>query len=99
MGSVFRVPVFYVDAKDYLSSYRERNPENPIIGAAMDGVELNKADLPTNGLLVLGSESHGIDENVNELISQFVTIPKMGEAESLNVAVATGIVLWEWNRG
>jgi TrmH family RNA methyltransferase len=55
--------------------------------------------MPTNGLLVMGSESHGIDETIESHITQLVTIPKMGYAESLNVAVATGIVLWEWKRG
>ncbi|MFT4754591.1 MAG: TrmH family RNA methyltransferase [Salibacteraceae bacterium] len=99
MGSVFRIPVFYQDAEEYLSNYKIQFPENPIIGAAMQGEELGKIAMPTNGLLVMGSESHGIDETIESHITQLVTIPKMGYAESLNVAVATGIVLWEWKRG
>lgn len=99
MGSVFRVPVFYQDAQTYLESYKAQFPENPILGAAMTGDELGKVAMPTNGLLIMGSESHGIDAEIEKQITQFVTIPRMGFAESLNVAVATGIILWEWKRG
>ena len=98
MGSVYRVPVFYVDAPEFLADYKNRFPDNLIVGAAMEGTVLSETKLPQNGLLVMGSESHGIHEDIEAFITQMVTIPKMGDAESLNVAVATGIVLWEWRR-
>lgn len=98
MGSAFRVPVFYTDAISYLESYKTMFPENMIIGAEMDGAPLAGAELPSNGLLVMGSESHGIDEDIQDYLTQSVTIPRMGFAESLNVAVATSIILWEWRR-
>lgn len=99
MGSIFRVPVFYVESVSFLETYKKMFPENPVIGAEMEGDNLATANLPTNGLLVMGSESHGISTEIKEQITKFVTIPRMGYAESLNVAVATGIILWEWRRG
>ena len=98
MGSVYRIPVFYVEPEEYLSAYKKQFPENPIIGAAMEGEPLAQAELPKDGLLVMGSESHGIDEAVENYLTKEVTIPNLGQAESLNVAVATGIILWEWTR-
>ncbi len=99
MGSVYRVPVFYVNAPEYLADYKNRFPENFILGAAMEGAVLSETKLPQNGLIIMGSESHGINEDIEAFVTQMVTIPKMGYAESLNVAVATGIILWEWRRG
>jgi TrmH family RNA methyltransferase len=99
MGSVFRIPVFYQNATEYLTHYKAQFPDNPILGAAMAGESLGKTEMPTNGLLIMGSESHGIDSEIEAFITQLITIPNFGQAESLNVAVATGIVLWEWKRG
>ena len=98
MGSVYRIPVFYVASEEFLEAYKKQFPENSIIGAAMDGESLAQAQLPREGLLVMGSESHGIEETVQRHLTQTVTIPNLGQAESLNVAVATGIILWEWTR-
>jgi len=43
--------------------------------------------------LLIGSESHGIREHLQPLVTQAVTIPRIGEAESLNAAVATAIMV------
>lgn len=98
MGSIFRVGVEYVEPISFLSKYRNNNPENLVIGAAMDGEKLNESSLSKNAMLIMGSESHGIHPEINAFINKQITIPKLGGAESLNVAVATGIILWELNR-
>ena len=98
MGSVYRIPVFYVNPEEYFLNYKKQFPKNPIVGAAMEGEPLAEAKLPKEGLLVMGSESHGINQEVQAHLTQTVTIPNLGQAESLNVAVATGIILWEWTR-
>lgn len=97
MGSIFRLPVFYVDSVEFLTQVKEA--EIPIYGAAMEGELLGAEKLPSNAVLVMGSESHGIDKAIEPLLTQKITIPKFGAAESLNVGVATGILLWEWKRG
>ena len=98
MGSVFRVHVSYVNPVSFLSDYTSKYPGNQIIGAAMNGEKLNETDLSKNALLIMGSESHGINPELDSFINKQITIPKLGGAESLNVAVATGIILWELNR-
>ncbi len=66
-----------------------------LIGADMSGVPLNKIQITqiTDWVLVLGGEAHGLSQATRELIDRFVSIPKPGSGESLNVAVAGGILL------
>jgi TrmH family RNA methyltransferase len=44
-------------------------------------------------LLVIGNESRGISEDVARLVTQRITIPKYGRAESLNAGIATAVIL------
>lgn len=98
MGSVFRVTLFYADGETYLQRYTTKFPNHPILGAAVKGDSLYKTAMPLHGLLVMGSESHGIDPNITAYITQNITISGTKGAESLNVAIATGIILWEWHK-
>jgi len=49
-----------------------------------------------NLILVVGNEVEGIDQEIRELVDMFVEIQMFGKKESLNVAIATGIILWEF---
>lgn len=98
MGSAFRIPVYYREGVSFLKEYAEVHSEYSIVGAAMSGKLLNEYPVPQNGVLVMGSESHGIHPEIEKCLRETITIPRFGEAESLNVAMATGIILWEWNR-
>ena len=91
MGSFTRVHVTYSSLPPFLSSAKKAG--SPIIGAALEGKNIHEGGLPKNGVLLMGSESHGIDPELSPFISLKVTIPKFGNAESLNVSVATGILL------
>jgi len=66
-----------------------------LLGADMSGVPLNKIQLTqtTDWVLVLGGEAHGLSNETRELIDRFISIPKSGSGESLNAAVAGGIIL------
>lgn len=90
MGSLFKIPVFYVDLYKFIS---ELDKKITVIGADTVGTSLGEFIFPENGLLLMGSESHGIDPKIDSIITHKVTIPKSGNAESLNVAVATGILV------
>lgn len=48
--------------------------------------------------IVIGNEANGVSKNVLELADESIKIPMKGKAESLNAAVATGIILYEINR-
>jgi TrmH family RNA methyltransferase len=54
---------------------------------------VNQLSALKEGILVIGNESKGIREAVLPLITKAITIPRIGQAESLNAAVATGILL------
>lgn len=88
MGSFCRVNVFYTDLPDFLLKN-----SLPVFGAFMEGVDVHQVDFGTKGAIVIGNESNGISDAVAKLVTQRVTIQKIGGAESLNAAIATGIIL------
>jgi TrmH family RNA methyltransferase len=59
----------------------------------MEGTSMYDIGAPVTGILCIGSESHGLSERVRQQVTQYVSIPRVGEAESLNAAMATGILL------
>jgi TrmH family RNA methyltransferase len=88
MGSFIRVKCWYTNLPEILSSI-----ELPIYGALLKGQSINQISSLKEGILVIGNESKGIREAVLPFITKAVTIPRIGQAESLNAAVATGILL------
>ncbi len=87
MGSFTRLEVFYGDLVDFIGSL-----DLPIYGADMYGTNIYSCRLQAPGVFVMGSESQGIRKELKELIVQQIAIPKIGQSESLNVGVATGII-------
>lgn len=98
MGSLTRVNISYLNLEDYLLSKKDL----PIYGTFMNGDDLYTADFIVNhGILVLGNEANGVSETIKALVTQKITIPKFGaiqKTESLNVAMATSIILSEFKR-
>ena len=88
MGSCFRVNIQVADVVEVL-----KQEKLPVIGTLLSGASIYEQKLPSNGFLVIGNESKGIRGPIQSLITHAVSIPKFGGAESLNAAVATGIVL------
>lgn len=89
MGSFLRVQVFYQPLQNLFAQY----PQLPVYGAVLQGSNLFTTPPPTSGAaLLVGSESHGIDPALMPYVHHPVTIPRRGGAESLNAAVATGII-------
>lgn len=86
-GSLTRVKVHYADLHKTLVDY-----EGPILGADMQGKDVHNMNALEGGILLMGSESHGISEELGVLLTERITIPRVGGAESLNVAVATAII-------
>jgi len=96
MGSLTRVAVSYLDLKKYL-----QNASVPIFIADMDGLDVYKTKLPESALLVLGNEANGISDEIKQLVTTKITIPRYGDfqqTESLNVATASAILLSEFRR-
>ncbi len=93
MGSLSRINIYYVDLVDIL-------PKTglPIFGALLNGENIYQTNFGTGGLIVMGNEGNGIRPEVESLVTKSVTIPRVGEAESLNVAIAVAIFCSEINR-
>lgn len=98
MGSLSAVKVVYASLPDLLS---DLNGSLPVCGADMNGDSLFNSSPGKAGIIVMGSESHGISQDVSAYISQKISIP-LPEGhqgpDSLNVAVSAGIIAAEWLR-
>jgi len=93
MGSFTRVQISYTDLSKIFSQYK-----NPVLGAYMEGENIYKSEFPENAILLMGNEANGISESLSHFVSKKISIPRFGklqETESLNVAMATGIILGE----
>ncbi|MGF1754284.1 RNA methyltransferase [Vibrio makurazakiensis] len=88
MGSFGRVHVSQLDLPSYLDQ-----ANLPVYGAFLEGESVHKTDFAAEGILLMGSESHGIRDEAAKRVTDKITIPAFGGAESLNVAMATGIIL------
>ncbi|PZR16849.1 MAG: RNA methyltransferase [Flavobacterium psychrophilum] len=89
MGSFCRVNVFYTSLPDYLSHHTKAT-----YGAFLDGTDVHATTFhPEGGYIVMGNEANGISSEVSKLVTHRITIPRYGQAESLNAGVATAIIL------
>ena len=90
MGSFTRVKIFYTSLAEYLQASKL-----PVFGTYLHGANIHQADFGSGGLILIGNESKGIHPELEKFVTQKVTIPKSGKAESLNAAMAAGIILFK----
>jgi TrmH family RNA methyltransferase len=88
MGSFTRCKIMYTDLATYLTGKKGSR----VFGAFLDGTDVHKVDFGRGGFIIIGNESRGISKELEDLITDRITIPKYGNAESLNAAMATGII-------
>lgn len=94
MGSLSRVQIHYVNLEDFLSKHK-----GPVYGALLSGESVYQTDFQNEeALLILGNEGNGISEGVQRFITKAISIPRFGDAESLNVAVSAAIFCSELKR-
>jgi TrmH family RNA methyltransferase len=92
MGSLFKLDIKYLDLATYLADI-----DTPIYGAYMNGVDVKEQEIPKQLHLIMGNEANGISESISKYITNKVSIKNIGgNTESLNVAVATSILLHEF---
>jgi TrmH family RNA methyltransferase len=89
MGSLVRVNIVYTD----LNAFILNNKGIKIIATALNGKDIHTIKGLKEAIIIIGNESKGISKELMDLANERITIPKKGEAESLNAAVATGIIL------
>lgn len=97
MGALARVDVFYCNLPEVLGQV-----EMPVFGTFLDGTDIYKEELSGEGIIVMGNEGNGISQPVAKLVNRRLYVPNYPKGslttESLNVAVATGIVCAEFRR-
>ena len=98
MGSLFRVKVWATDLVTYLQKTKVNGKD--VYGALLEGENLFQMQAKPEGILVIGSESHGIRTDVLPHITHPITIPRVGGSvtESLNAAVAGAILMAEMTK-
>jgi len=89
MGSLMRLNIFYLELEPVLKHLCEV----PIYTAELNGESLFDFEFRLPSVLVIGNESRGVSEKISKLATKKITIPKLGNAESLNASVASGIIL------
>ena len=95
MGSIFRINI--IEEKDNYNILKKHFPAIPIFAASLNGKIDLKSIHPTKKFgLIVGNEARGISAKLNKFITQSIFIGGQGTAESLNVAVATGIALFHF---
>lgn len=100
MGSVFRVNVWYESLNKILEHL---SPEIPVYGTVLDGISIYQTNLSSTGVVIIGSESHGISSELKPFINNRISIPGFPvedriTAESLNASVAAAIVIAEFRK-
>ncbi len=93
-GSLFRLRCTYTNLPELVA----QNNHLTTYGTFMSGENIYQTTLPSSAMIVIGNEANGISKEVEALIKNRITIPAFGKAESLNAAVATGIVVSEFKR-
>ena len=94
-GSIFHLPIY--EDVDLIKTLPElKNNGYTVIATGMDGELLTQTLLPNKTVLVLGNEAHGVSDAVKKISDHQVSIPRFGNAESLNVGVACAVFLSQW---
>lgn len=93
MGSFTRVNFFYEDLAHVFDRWKV-----PVYGAFLSGMSIHTISKPVAGVILMGNESNGISAELETKVTQKLTIPSFGKAESLNVSIATAIFLDNFKR-
>ena len=100
MGSIFRIEIMETDLKGFLDKINNTGVTScvttPIYGALMEGENIfTKKIEKKNGVIIIGSESHGIRQDILPLVTSPIHIPrgKDSKTESLNASVAAAIIM------
>lgn len=98
MGAIGRVRTHYLELDKFLSEHAD----SPIYGTFLNGEGIYKQELTSDGIVVMGNEGNGISETISGLVNKRLFIPNFPQgrttSESLNVAMATGIICSEFRR-
>jgi TrmH family RNA methyltransferase len=87
MGSFTRVEIYYTDLENYFANVKQK-----VYGAYLNGSDVHQVNFGKEGLILIGNESHGISPALEKYVTDKITIPRYGKAESLNAGIATAVI-------
>ncbi len=97
MGSLFHVPLVKLSREAFGSFIAASKV--PVFGTHLKGaVDYRSIDYPERAILLMGNEQSGLPESYLGFCTKVIKIPMAGKADSLNLAIATGIALYEIRR-
>jgi TrmH family RNA methyltransferase len=92
MGSLFNIPIFPIaDSLSIIGKLKKLS--FTVFATSLNGDRIETVNFPKKSVFIFGSEAHGISDTLENIADRKITIPKYGSAESLNVAVACGIII------
>ena len=94
-GSHFHIPVFQADLREYLPVLKKQGVEVAVTALHRDSKDYSILQGKSDVAIVVGNEGQGVSSEVIELADAVVTIPMFGKAESLNVAIASALLMYK----
>jgi len=98
MGSLFNLPISLTEDVPGVFALVRRSALRPVGADARLGQVYGRGVLRGGVALVLGNEARGLSDDVRPHVDAWARLPIVGKAESLNVAVAGGVLMYEWRR-
>ncbi|WP_291259367.1 RNA methyltransferase [Fusobacterium sp.] len=95
MGSIFNMNIVYMEENELLKLLKERGYKLHVTALEKNSIEYTQMKLEEKNAVVFGSEGNGVSKEMLESADETVIIPIFGSAESLNVAMASGIILYK----
>lgn len=95
MGSIFNIDIIQEDESLEFTKNLIENNYNLICSSLKTDKNFYDVDLDKNSIIAVGNEGNGVSDEVMKLATTMVKIPMLGSAESLNVAIATSIMIYE----
>lgn len=97
MGAIFNVEIVQCNQSDFIAFAQQwTNQDGQIIGTALPAsVDYRDADYKGALMILMGNEQAGLPPSLMQLCTQLIRLPMLGRSDSLNLAVATGVTLYE----
>ena len=95
MGSLFRLNVSEIKFDEAFPMFEERGVPSFAAVIDSDAVSLTECDFSEGGVILIGNEGNGLPREVSGMCTERLTIKMQGNVNSLNAAMAAGIIMWE----
>ncbi|MFQ5825108.1 MAG: TrmH family RNA methyltransferase [bacterium] len=98
MGSVFHIPIFENQDLSLALLKLKQFGYALFVADILGSVSYSEVNFSPKNVLILGNEISGVREELTSMATKILKIPKIGKGDSLNVAVAAGIILAEMSK-